>query len=77
MESTGKPDRIQVTEAARTLLREQYRFESRGEVEIKGKGRMPTYFVVAGKDAVRESNVSAHWWASASDAPGKSLEVST
>jgi adenylate cyclase len=45
MESSGEPGRIQVTEATFRLLKEKYRFESRGEIDIKGKGRMRTYFI--------------------------------
>ncbi len=45
MESHGEPGRIQITEATYNLLKEQYDFESRGQLEIKGKGLMSTYFV--------------------------------
>lgn len=46
MESHSIPNRIQVTDSTYQILREDYRFESRGIVEIKGKGPMPTYFLV-------------------------------
>jgi len=46
MESHGLPDRIQVTEAVYERLRERYRFEPRGTVDVKGKGPMPTWFLV-------------------------------
>jgi class 3 adenylate cyclase/NAD(P)-dependent dehydrogenase (short-subunit alcohol dehydrogenase family) len=49
MESHGVGDHIQCTEAVRNLLDHLYEFESRGEVDVKGKGRMPTYFLVGGK----------------------------
>jgi class 3 adenylate cyclase len=45
MESFGVPNQIQVTENTYTLLREQYTFEERGEIEIKGKGQTKTYFL--------------------------------
>ena len=45
MESSGDPGRIQVTEATFKLLKEKYQFEARGEIDIKGKGRMRTYFI--------------------------------
>jgi class 3 adenylate cyclase/HAMP domain-containing protein len=45
MESHGQPGRIQVTEATYRLLREQYEFEARREVQVKGKGCMFTYLV--------------------------------
>jgi len=49
MESHGVGDHIQCTEAVRTLLQHRYAFEPRGEVEVKGKGPMPTYFLVGAK----------------------------
>lgn len=49
MESQGVGDHIQVTEAVRALLDHRYAFESRGEVEVKGKGAMSTYFLVGAR----------------------------
>jgi class 3 adenylate cyclase len=46
MESTGVPGRIQVTGAVEERLRDRYRFESRGVVDIKGKGLMETFFLL-------------------------------
>ena len=46
MESTGVPGGIQVTESTYEKLKTQYRFESRGPIEIKGKGQMKTYWLV-------------------------------
>ncbi|MCS6815543.1 MAG: adenylate/guanylate cyclase domain-containing protein, partial [Cyanobacteria bacterium] len=46
MESYGVPDRIQVTEAVYRRLRYGYDFQERGEIEIKGKGSMKTYFLL-------------------------------
>jgi hypothetical protein len=65
MESYGLPGRIQVTEATCRLLKGHCRFESRGEVEIKGKGCMPTYFILSGEEALPESLLSL--WADASE----------
>lgn len=46
MESTGIPGYIQVTEETAKILESfGYALESRGEVMIKGRGRIPTYFV--------------------------------
>jgi class 3 adenylate cyclase len=45
MESQGVPGRIQVTETTYQLLQQQYDFEERGLVDIKGKGVMKTYFL--------------------------------
>lgn len=49
MESLGLTGRIQVTPAVYDRLRGNYRFEERGAIEVKGKGMMPTYFLV-GRD---------------------------
>jgi adenylate cyclase len=38
--------RIQVTEATHQLLRHLYRFEDRGQIEVKGKGFLQTYLLV-------------------------------
>lgn len=45
MESHGVGNRIQCTQQVRDILGDRYIFESRGEVEVKGKGLMPTYFL--------------------------------
>ncbi len=45
MESHGVPGRIQVTEATYQRLKETYRFEPRGTVDVKGKGPMFTYLL--------------------------------
>lgn len=45
MESHGAAGGIQVTAATYELLKHQYRFEARGEVTIKGKGKMQTYWL--------------------------------
>jgi adenylate cyclase len=46
MESSGVPGCIQVTERTYRRLRDGYRFERRGPIQVKGKGRMVTYFLV-------------------------------
>jgi class 3 adenylate cyclase len=46
MESHGVPGRIQVTEATYERLRDRYRFEDRGEIEVKGKARQRAYLLV-------------------------------
>lgn len=46
MESHGVPGHIQVTAAVRDGLAGKYDFEERGPVEIKGKGKITTYFLI-------------------------------
>lgn len=45
MESLGEPGRIQVTPEARAALADIYSFEPRGEIEVKGKGLMQTWWL--------------------------------
>lgn len=45
MESHGLPGHIQVTETTYQVLRHQYLFKKRGQVEIKGRGQMATYLL--------------------------------
>jgi adenylate cyclase len=47
MESSGLPNRIQISEATYQRVRERFRCEPRGPVEMKGKGTMMTYFLEA------------------------------
>ena len=46
MEAQGLPDRIQVTPAVEARLRGHFRFESRGPIEVKGKGRISPFFLM-------------------------------
>ncbi|XP_059503524.1 adenylate cyclase type 5 isoform X5 [Stegostoma tigrinum] len=51
MDSTGVPDRIQVTtDMYQVLSAENYHLEYRGLVKVKGKGEMYTYFLNEGPD---------------------------
>ena len=46
MESTGVAGRIQVTPAVvKTVPKGIFEFESRGEIDVKGKGKMQTLFL--------------------------------
>jgi class 3 adenylate cyclase/soluble cytochrome b562 len=45
MEKYGEPGRVHVSAATRALLGDRYRFECRGKIEVKGKGKMETYFL--------------------------------
>lgn len=53
MESNSLPDRCQVSEAAyhKLSLLALFQFQLRGEIEVKGKGRMPTYFLIGYRQA--------------------------
>lgn len=46
MESHGLVNRIQCTDAVYDALNEGFLFESRGPIDIKGKGLMPTWFLI-------------------------------
>jgi len=46
MESTGAPGKIQVSEATHALIEGKFELEARGEIEIKGKGKMRTWFLL-------------------------------
>jgi guanylate cyclase len=45
MEQCGLPGHIQVTMATYELLKDKYQFECRGEIDVKGKGFITTYFL--------------------------------
>lgn len=45
MESHGIPGQIQTSEETYQLLKDRYVFEDRGEIDIKGKGKMRTYLL--------------------------------
>ncbi|HBB32318.1 MAG TPA: adenylate/guanylate cyclase domain-containing response regulator [Cyanobacteria bacterium UBA9273] len=49
MESHGVPGRIHVTEATYARLQDQYLFQERGLIDVKGKGRMKTYLLLCEK----------------------------
>lgn len=45
MESTGVPGQIQVTRSVYERLKDSYEFESRGVVQVKGKGEIETWLL--------------------------------
>jgi class 3 adenylate cyclase len=47
MESHGVAGCIQVTDRTHQRLRDRYRFERRGPIQVKGKGELVTWFLVA------------------------------
>lgn len=46
LESSGAAGRIHVSEAIHEVLQDQFQFECRGDIELKGKGATRTYFVL-------------------------------
>lgn len=50
METYGMPGEIQVTDRFRDKLSNSFDFEKRGEIEIKGKGPMNTFYLKGKKD---------------------------
>jgi class 3 adenylate cyclase len=49
MESQGIPGCIQVTQSTYEYLQDNYQFEARGVIQVKGKGEMTTYFLTGKK----------------------------
>lgn len=46
MESHGEPSRIHISHATRDLLKDTFQFADRGEITVKGKGTMHTWFLL-------------------------------
>lgn len=59
MEANSLPDRIQVNEATYSLLKSEFLFEQRGLIEIKGKGKIPAYFLKGHKPANNDNGRSS------------------
>ncbi|WP_254175103.1 adenylate/guanylate cyclase domain-containing protein [Planktothrix pseudagardhii] len=57
MESHGLTDEIQVTETTYLALKEQYLFEKRGTILVKGKGEMTTYLLKGKKTLAVSTNI--------------------
>ena len=53
MESQGKANRIQVTEETYKRLKDKFVLEDRGEIPVKGKGKMQTYFLIGKIDGYK------------------------
>ena len=49
MESTDEAGKVRLSEAVYRQLEEEFELEPRGLIEIKGKGQMPTWFLVGQK----------------------------
>jgi class 3 adenylate cyclase len=57
MESHSLPNRIQISAATHLHLRKDFRFEPHGNVDIKGKGPMETYFLLGRAEGSRGAAV--------------------
>ncbi|GGD41482.1 adenylate/guanylate cyclase domain-containing protein [Muriicola marianensis] len=53
MENMSEPGRINISENTYELVKEEFRCTSRGEIEVKNKGKLAMYFVEGRKEAVR------------------------
>lgn len=49
MESHGEPGRIHVCPATCEKLQDQFLFEDRGAIAVKGKGEINTFFITGRK----------------------------
>jgi adenylate cyclase len=47
--TTGSAGRIQVSRDTYERLQDQFVLEPRAEIDVKGKGRMPTWFLLTRK----------------------------
>lgn len=52
MESHGEAGKIQVTQATANLLKDEFILKSRGPIDVKGKGRMKTWFLTGRKEGI-------------------------
>jgi class 3 adenylate cyclase len=55
LEKAGLPGRIQVSEATKTLTEDEFTYEPRGDMDLRGVGPMSTYFVVRPKSSAPAS----------------------
>ncbi|XP_021273016.1 atrial natriuretic peptide receptor 1-like isoform X2 [Numida meleagris] len=64
MESTSLPQKIHISSATYSALLadDAYEIELRGEIEIKGKGKMKTYWLLGNKNySVQNDSLVCHW----------------
>jgi guanylate cyclase len=57
MESHGSAGRIQIPTTTHALVKDEFLCERRGEIDVKGKGRVETWFVNARRPAVSPKEV--------------------
>ncbi|XP_043918968.1 guanylate cyclase soluble subunit beta-2-like [Protopterus annectens] len=64
MESTSLPQRIHISSVTYNALSadDAYEIELRGEIEVKGKGKMKTYWLLGHKNySVQNDSLVCHW----------------
>ncbi|KAM8927604.1 uncharacterized protein RCH25_007835 [Pelodytes ibericus] len=77
MESTSLPQKIHISSATYQILLidNAYEIELRGEIEVKGKGKMKTYWLIGNKNySIQNDSLVCHWTPAISQK--KKLEVS-
>lgn len=62
MESHGLPGKIQVSASTYEFLKEDYLFEKRGLIEVKGKGVMKTYWLIKSKQEYLTQKKAKNNW---------------
>lgn len=60
MESQGLGGRIQVTQEVKDRLESEFEFQERGRVEVKGKGKLKTFWLVGRRQPVAEDQPQAN-----------------
>jgi class 3 adenylate cyclase len=58
MESHSEPGKIHVSPDVYAVLKDTFIFEERGEVEVKGKGAMQTWFLTGARPQIRSQSAS-------------------
>ncbi|XP_075696751.1 atrial natriuretic peptide receptor 1-like isoform X2 [Rhinoderma darwinii] len=64
MESTSLPQKIHISSATYQvlLIDNAYEIEPRGDIEVKGKGKMKTYWLIGNKNySVQNDSLVCHW----------------
>ncbi|XP_075462635.1 atrial natriuretic peptide receptor 1-like [Ascaphus truei] len=64
MESTSLPQKIHISSVTYQvlLIDDAYEIELRGEIEVKGKGKMKTYWLLGNKNySVQNDSLVCHW----------------
>ena len=62
MESSSLAGKIQVTESMMRKLEDEFIFEERGEINVKGKGKVRTYFLMREAGAMVKQQIKQQEW---------------